>query len=138
MRLCAIHLLANSLEVITKLLELRLVFLFLLHQHPTTRILLLFEALASNGLRDNTDWPKAVLVLPAAFIALWKKAITKSFINFNSGIYCRMNHGSYLGNWTGPLFHDKFQWWRSPLEDQLYKCNGNGNDWLLYVRRFGW
>ena len=29
-----------------------------------------FEALASNGLCDNTDWPKAVPVLPTAFIAL--------------------------------------------------------------------
>ena len=35
MRLCAIHLLVNSSELMLKLSELRLVFLFLLHQHPT-------------------------------------------------------------------------------------------------------
>ena len=66
-----------------------------------------FEALSSNGLRDNTDWPKAVLVLPRAFVVLWKKAITKSFTNFNSGIPLWMNHGSYLGDWTDPLVLDK-------------------------------
>ena len=46
-----------------------------------------------------------------------------------------MNHGSYLDNWTNPLVHDKCQWWYSPLEDHLYRCNGN--DWLLYVQQFG-
>ena len=76
-----------------------------------------FEALTSSGLSGNTDWPKAPPVLPATFIALWKKTITKSFLNFNSGISQRMNHGSYLGDWTDPLVHDKLQWWHSPLED---------------------
>ena len=52
-----------------------------------------FEAISSNGLRGNTKWPKVVPELPPAFIALWKKAITKSFINFNSGIPRRLNHG---------------------------------------------
>ena len=57
-----------------------------------------FEALASNDLLENTDWPKAVQVLPAAFIALWKKAIIKSLIYSNSGIPCRMNFGVCLGD----------------------------------------
>ena len=37
-----------------------------------------FEAQARNGLRDNSDWLKAVPVLPAVFVALWQKAIIKS------------------------------------------------------------
>ena len=45
-----------------------------------------FEALARYGLHNDTNWPKAVPVLPVAFIALWMKAITKTFINFISGI----------------------------------------------------
>ena len=44
-----------------------------------------FEAIASNGLRGETNWPKAVPGLSPAAIVLWKKAITKSFINLNSG-----------------------------------------------------
>ena len=36
-----------------------------------------FEVLASNSLRNNTDWPKAVPVLPAAFIALWKRLLPR-------------------------------------------------------------
>ena len=68
-----------------------------------------FEALASNVLRDDTDCPKTVPVLPAAFIALWKKAITKTFINFNSGIPKRTNQGAYLGDCTDPLVREKLQ-----------------------------
>ena len=51
-----------------------------------------FEAIASNGLRGNTQWPKAVPVLSHAAIVLWKKVITKSFINLNSGRHRQMNH----------------------------------------------
>ena len=47
-----------------------------------------------------------------------------------------MNHGAYLGNWTDPLVHEKWQWWRSPLENRLYKHNGD--DWLMYVKRYWW
>ena len=73
------------------------------------------ESLASNGLCNNTDWPKAIPVIPAAFIILWKKAITKAFINSNSnfGTPCRMNFGVYLGNWIDPVAQDNWQWWRS-------------------------
>ena len=66
-----------------------------------------FEALASNGLHNSTELPKAVPVLPATFIALWKKAVTKTFINFKYGIPQRMNHGTYLSNWNDPLVHKK-------------------------------
>ena len=50
----------------------------------------------------------------------------------NSDIPQRMNYWACLGNWTDPLVREKRQWWRSPLEDRLYKYNGD--DWLLYMK----
>ena len=84
-----------------------------------------FEAIVSNGMRGETNFSKAVPVLAPAAILLWKKAITKSFINFHSGRYRQMNHKSRLRNWTGPEIHGRWQWWRSPLEDRLYKREGD-------------
>ena len=46
-----------------------------------------FEAMASNGLRGETTFSKAVSMLAPAALVLWKKAITKSFTNPNSGRY---------------------------------------------------
>ena len=46
-----------------------------------------------------------------------------------------MNHGSHLRDWTDPVIQDRWQWWRSPLEDWLYKRTGD--DWLSYEKRFG-
>ena len=44
-----------------------------------------FEARASNGLRVESNSPKAVPGLSPAAIVLLQKAITKAFINLNSG-----------------------------------------------------
>ena len=44
-----------------------------------------FEAIASNGLRGETNFSKAVPVLAPAANVLWQKAITKSFVNLHSG-----------------------------------------------------
>ena len=74
-----------------------------------------FEALASNGLRGETNWPKDVPGLSPAAIVLWKEAITKAFIDLNSGRHCQMNHGSHLHDWTDPVIKNRWQWWRSPL-----------------------
>ena len=43
-----------------------------------------FNAIASNGLRGETTFSKAVPTLAPAAIVLWQKAITKSFINLHS------------------------------------------------------
>ena len=94
-----------------------------------------FEAIASNGLRGEINWPKAMPGLSPAAIVLWKKAITKSFINLNSSRHRQMNHGFHLRNWTDPVIQDRWQWWRSPLEDRLYKRNGD--NWLSYEKCFG-
>ena len=94
-----------------------------------------FEAQASNGLCDNTDWPKAIPILQAVFIALWQKAIIKLFISSNLGIWYRLHLGLYLGDSIDPKVEDKWVWWISPLDDRMYKRKGN--NWLLYVKRFG-
>ena len=46
-----------------------------------------------------------------------------------------MNHGSHLRDWTDPLIQDRWQWWRAPLENRLYKRDGD--IWTSYVKRFG-
>ena len=94
-----------------------------------------FQAIAGNGLRGETTFPKAVPTLAPAAIVLWQKAITKSFINLHSGRDQQMNHRSHLRDWTYPVIHNRWQWWTSPMENRLYKQEGEY--WKSYKKRFG-
>ena len=60
-----------------------------------------------------------------AAVILWKQAITKVFMNQNSGRPRQINYGFHLRNWSSLFIQDRRQCWCFPLDDCLYKCNGD-------------
>ena len=57
-----------------------------------------FKAQTSNRLCGIIEWPKFPTTLPIEFITIWKAAITKIFIDSNSGLTYRIPLDLYLGN----------------------------------------
>ena len=45
-----------------------------------------------------------------------------------------MNHRSYLRDWIDSDIHTRWQWWRSPSENRLYKREGE--NWRSYRKKF--
>ena len=58
-----------------------------------------YNAVQSNGLRKELQWPKVPNNLPPSFITLWKSAVNKCFVNHSSTIDRIIFSGLCLGNW---------------------------------------
>ena len=79
-----------------------------------------FECIAGNKLRVDVGWPRVPEILPAAFIELWKQALTKCFLN-PYGHNKRQLNFKLEGWYDFDVEQRTWEWFFCAPEDRLYR-----------------